>query len=438
MKNQWLSILIVAMTMGTAWAIRGQFGHEQGAAWAGGLGAMALVLVARRPDWYPKVFLIAVAAAVGWGITGMISYAAVVGYGKSNSFPNAWYGLEMLFVIGGIFGLIGGGLTGIILESTEKKKIKWEYLILETAVAGYLTYYILIDLLGIRMTPPRSDAWAICFGGGLAMLWHLSRNGFTSSVRVALNTMLWTGFGFAFGDFLQTLGVANKIDFNMWNVMEYSIGFFGGIGWAYSVFTSPWPISTEKPGIWENRSTFLLLMLFVPIVIFQKNFHLDTLVDKMDELSKLVGVIPNVENLIQLSHIAAIVILMVIPVLAWIRAERSKFRFERADVMFYFVLYLSMYIVISYVVKGVLGGYFLSNHTLYVINLIVILILLKQNTPVFTDDIIPKINLKTWSMLVFSSLVVIGLLAYLSSSTHGEIEGMNQRFPYIPKTDVKN
>ena len=43
MKNQLISILIVAMACGTAWAIRGQFGHEQGAAWAGGIFAVAVL-----------------------------------------------------------------------------------------------------------------------------------------------------------------------------------------------------------------------------------------------------------------------------------------------------------------------------------------------------------------------------------------------------------
>ena len=165
---------------------------------------------------------------------------------------------------------------------------------------------------------------------------------------------------------------------------------------------------------------------------------MDTMRDKLTELSGLVGDIPNAENLAWISHIAAIVILMLIPVLAWIRAERSKFSLERADVMFYFVLYLSMYIVISYVVKGVLGGYFLSNHTLYVINLIVILILLKQNTPVFTGNMIEKINIKTWTALVFSALVIICLLALLSTSTHGDLKGANQRFPYIPEVKKNN
>ena len=44
MKKQWISILIVGLTFGTAWAVRGQFGHEQGAAWAAGIGAISLVL----------------------------------------------------------------------------------------------------------------------------------------------------------------------------------------------------------------------------------------------------------------------------------------------------------------------------------------------------------------------------------------------------------
>jgi hypothetical protein len=45
MKKQLITILIVGMAFGTAWAIRGQFGHEQGAAWAGGIGGLALILV---------------------------------------------------------------------------------------------------------------------------------------------------------------------------------------------------------------------------------------------------------------------------------------------------------------------------------------------------------------------------------------------------------
>ena len=99
-KQTFISVLMVAMAFGTAWAIRGKFGHEQGAAWAGAIGAISVVLVAKRTDWYNRVFKIVLAAAVGWGVGGMISYGVVVGYGKGNDFFNVYYGLMMLFVIG--------------------------------------------------------------------------------------------------------------------------------------------------------------------------------------------------------------------------------------------------------------------------------------------------------------------------------------------------
>jgi len=136
MKKQWISILIVAMTLGTAWAIRGQFGHEQGAAWAGGIGALALVLVSKRKDWHSKVLNVAFASAVGWGAGGMISYGQVVGYGRSDNFPNAFYGLLMLFVIGCLYGILGGGLVGLSLDSTKEKKVKWGVLLPENGGRG--------------------------------------------------------------------------------------------------------------------------------------------------------------------------------------------------------------------------------------------------------------------------------------------------------------
>ena len=104
MKKHWIGILIVGMTLGTSWAIRGQFGHEQGAAWAGAIGALSLVAVSKRQDWYSKMLTIALSSAAGWGAGGMISYGIVVGYGRSISYPNALFGLIMLFFIGALFG----------------------------------------------------------------------------------------------------------------------------------------------------------------------------------------------------------------------------------------------------------------------------------------------------------------------------------------------
>ena len=117
MKNKQLllNLIIAGMTLGTAWAIRGQFGHEQGAAWAGAIGGLVVILLARREDWYHNMFKAALAAAIGWGLGGMMSYGVVVGYGRGTDFANVYYGLLSLFVIGGLYGFIGGRIvwTGI-------------------------------------------------------------------------------------------------------------------------------------------------------------------------------------------------------------------------------------------------------------------------------------------------------------------------------------
>ena len=163
-KQTFISVLMVAMAFGTAWAIRGKFGHEQGAAWAGAIGAISVVLVAKRTDWYNRVFKIVLAAAVGWGLGGMISYGMVVGYGRANDFFNVYYGLMMLFVIGGLYGFLGGGLFGLALAESKEFKVSWASLIAEMVAFALLTYGFLINQLEWFMTPPRSELWAACLG----------------------------------------------------------------------------------------------------------------------------------------------------------------------------------------------------------------------------------------------------------------------------------
>ena len=41
--------------MSIGWGIRGQFGHEYGAAMAGALGGMAVALLSGRADWTRRV-----------------------------------------------------------------------------------------------------------------------------------------------------------------------------------------------------------------------------------------------------------------------------------------------------------------------------------------------------------------------------------------------
>ncbi len=421
MKNQLITILIMAMTLGTAWAIRGQFGHEPGAAWAGGIGGLALVLVSKRKDWYAKIYSIAMASAVGWGAGGMMSYGIVVGYGRSSSLPDAFYGLLMLFVIGGLYGILGGGLVGLSLDSTKEKRVNWGCLLSEMVAGGLIGYYLLIVQFEWLMTPPRSEAWALCFGAGMALLWHMARNNFKSPIRVALFSAIGAGFGFAFGNFLQTFGTSLEIQFNMWNVMEYSIGFFGGIGMAYGVFSSKWPGESRIPERWESRISMLIVFVIIPFIILIDAMGYNTLMERIKDLI-------NPETTAMLSALFSIFVIFSVAIIGYYKFSKSRTGFERKDILVLFIVYLTAYILISYVVSGVFAGRFPSNHQLYVVNFVVILWLMKKQFTPFFGNPVSVMPVNRWFLFLIGIVIIIMFLALISVNTHGVMSGAHERF----------
>ena len=224
----WAPLLIGALTMSLGWGVRGNFGHESGAALPGALGAMAVVLVSQRPDWIERVHLIGLAAALGWSIGGSMSYMQVVGYTHSGRASSVLYGFANLFAIGFLWAFPGGlgmalaaslpaeqltqfltpvgaALVGWTLQEAltdrfsktpsnrrHESRLYWrdsDWLEALTAGAAFaltalfrggfdpatsfLThlavgwfggFLLLAVALKLRMTPPRGDNWAGCIG----------------------------------------------------------------------------------------------------------------------------------------------------------------------------------------------------------------------------------------------------------------------------------
>ncbi|HSF52236.1 MAG TPA: hypothetical protein VLA71_00710 [Algoriphagus sp.] len=275
MNSKFLPIILTGLTLGTAWAIRGQFGHEQGAAWAGGIACVFLVLFSKKKEWISGGLKASLLGAIGWGLGGMMSYGQVVGYGRVNDFLNVSYGLLMMFVIGGLYGFLGGGLFGLGLqESSSGKKVAWHQLLVEMCAGGIIFYYFVIEQLGILMTPPRSEAWAICAGAAIALAYFCSRNSYSGSLKVAIYSGLGAGFGFGFGEFLLVLGNVSGLKINFWNVMEYSLGFFGGIGMAYGALTATFEIRKPETSPSATKITWPIfgLMTLIPFIVWQQTF----------------------------------------------------------------------------------------------------------------------------------------------------------------------
>lgn len=412
-------MLLVAMSLGTAWAIRGQFGHEHGAAWAGVLGSLSVLLVTKRKDWLAKAFYVTLAGGLGWGLGGMMSYGLIVGYGRADDFGNAWYGLEMLFVIGGLYGFLGGGFFGVALSDTRKNPIKWASLIVEMAVGGIIFYFFLVNQFGWNVNPPRTEVWSVCLGIAAALTWNLIRHKNYSALRVAVFTALGAGFGFAFGNFLQVLGSVSEIHFNFWNVMEYSLGFFGGTGLTYGTLTTAWaPQDQESPVEKKQLFQLTMLVLVIPFIMWQQNFEWDRIQQTYVKL--LSSDDQGVYKLVQFGSL----FLTLFMGIYWIKKfKQSDGRAFREVKVFFFGHWL-LYITLSYLITGAFISVYRVEQYLYLVNFIAIFLLIQRANPVFQ----PKELTNTTFRLLGAVLLLIGLLAFVLVQTHGELKGSHKRF----------
>ncbi len=425
MKRSYI-LLITALALGLTWALRGHFGHEYGAAWAGSIGAMALIIATRRKDWLQNLPAIALLAGLGWGVGGMMSYGIVVGYGRSTDFFNAWYGLVMLGVIGGLYGYIGGGLLGLGLETRKDHKPNWATLIAEMVAIGLLVWAIIIYQFEWNMTPPRSEAWAMTLGAALALAWYCQRNGFGNALVVAGYSALGAGFGFAFGNFLQVLGATSGISFNWWNVMEFSLGFFGGLGMAYGVTRRQWP---EIPPLSKRVNMWALIGMvgILPGINIIHAFHWNRLVNMAEQLQKT-----DISGFVMGQRILGwdiVVISTIIAVILWKRYEKQTEK--NPEYLFTMFLITSIaYILMSHIVTGFFYGMTGLNHYLYWVVLFITLLIwkIKGKAEIYEFEHYPKETALRWGIIIPVMIAIIAILALIAISVHGELPGSHNRF----------
>lgn len=370
-------MLPVGLALGTAWAARGQIGHEYGATWAAAIGILTVIALSGRKDWLERLPVIVVLGAVAWGAGGMISYGKIVGYGHAADYLNVSYGLLMLVIIGALYGFMGGGITALALSTTPEHKVDWAAVFTQMFAGGYLFWGIFIFQLEWFMTPPRSELWAACMGAALALGWYMYRNGYTYALRTAFFSALGAGFGFGFGNFLQRMGHTSGIRFNWWNVMEYSIGFFGGLGMAYGIFSvNRWP-KTIAPVRTSNLVAWIFLIALLPVINLIEGVNTKSMMSTGESIHSADPAAFAFNWQVVLWVMSALLMLL----LTYYYKPASQHASTQKKAIWLTLCYAMWYIIISNVISAIwLTPEFSSQH-LYWMNLIALWLLLRKSAP---------------------------------------------------------
>jgi hypothetical protein len=115
----------------------------------------------------------------------------------------------------------------------------------------------------------------------------------------------------------------------------------------------------------------------------------------------------------------------------WYLLAKSKFIFRRKEVMQLFLIYSIAYTLLSYISTGLYMGTFLknSNHHLYVVNIIMVVLLLWKGFPAFFEELTYKISTKRWLAYTIIVILIFAILALLAIKLHGETDPTYDRFP---------
>ena len=346
----WQMILLGALSLSLGWGIRGNFGHEYGAAIPGALAAMAVVLMSGRPDWWHRIHYFAMFGALGWSFGGSMSYMQVVAYTHSGRSTSILYGFANLFIIGFLWAALGGAgtafpafmnneqltlffvplvaifigwaLQGFLIDwflrvrpmQRHESSLYWydtdwlaalvafaatllvvtfrgdfdmaTSLILYLTIGWFVSFLLLVNVLKLRMTPPRGDNWAGCVGLVIGLLLYCWRYQLGGIAFAALLTGFIGGIGFAMGQLLKLIYIRTGLQTNWHSVMEQTQGLFHGVGLAVAMgfLASYAPKLSDAPPMRLWTGVFAVSSVLVLLTYLNHRKATDTWIQQVKSL----------------------------------------------------------------------------------------------------------------------------------------------------------
>ena len=325
----WQLILLTGLSMSIGWGVRGQFGHEYGAALAGALGGMAVALLSNRGDWRRRVGYFAVFGAIGWAFGGSMSYMKVVAFAHSPDSSTVLYGYANLFVLGFLWAAPGGAgtalpaylnrdkLTGLyipmsvvfaawllrdifvdlfrsslrgiwfmqglgitvpiiavlLLIAVRRRIDIGSSLVLHLCIGWWVGFLVLVKLCGLRMTPPREEGWAGMLGLVVGLLLFCRQNRLGGVAFATVATGFLGGIGFALGQAIKMTGISTGLSTNWHSVMEQTQGMLHGVALAITMGLLVRRAPAVKDDFPVRRWTEAYSVVFVMWLLTYLNFR---------------------------------------------------------------------------------------------------------------------------------------------------------------------
>lgn len=328
-------LLLAALSMSLGWGIRGQFGHEYGAAMAGVLGGLPVAMLSGREDWLRRFPYFALLGAVGWSFGGSMSYMQVVAYAHSEQPATLLYGFACLWVLGFLWASMGGAGVAIAASFDRESLSSLVKVILVVLASWYLQDLWIDDLefrlgqplpelydsdwlapisavmgvagyaavrrkwtvahtlvvwlaagwwagfgglvlgLGWRMTPPRGDNWAGVAGMTAAVFLFFAWRGMREANLATIASGVAGGVAFSLGHLIKLACIATGLNTNWHSVMEQTQGFLFGLGLAlaFALVGDRIPKTVDEPDSreWTRFASIVLVLLGLIYVNFRKS-----------------------------------------------------------------------------------------------------------------------------------------------------------------------
>ncbi len=497
-------VALAALAMSVGWGFRGDYGHEAGAMVPGALLGLAICLASGRKDWWQRSTIMAMCGAVGWAFGGQMSYGRVIGYTAASSLPNVAYGYASLFLIGGLWGGIGAAIlslsvtesrsylerfagplivlglvwigmdlsghteslakiahlhdtdwiaasSALIVAAVYAVVIRRErqpcFLIILLAGGWWAGYVILTVLLGLHMTPPRSDNWSGCVGLFTALLLYLIRRRNRAATTVAICGFLAGGIGFAVGDFVQMLGRAQWGPIGRWDVlqgldywkwMEQLFGLIMGAGVGLVFLRGMRPRLAPPAEDEDGRNLNTVGLIFLLLVMMWSNLHKNVRTwSRGDHIpEQFFGINAGWWFLVVGLLLSATVLTAII------RHRRQDLplmpagAFGQGQLLFLVILWVAIVGAFAQALPRMAGKGIFFVHTTFwltagICSLIVVALSDKTRPPesqLPASDPSWKPNPRSWAALLWIPALII-LLAWLTVSSHDEpLSGSHLRF----------